>query len=332
VSSDIAFDGARGSNAGDQFHELWALQQALSLLKPNTFLKAISVEGVRADPSKDNEESPTWDGVDCTLYFGGASLETADRIEFIQLKYSASDPNKNWSTSRLIENTKKVGNNSVFRKLADDFKNGVRKQKPGASLTSKLVSNQNLSPQTEKAITQYLNGGFSSLSRESKEVLKKLQTASGLSGEMFKKFISSLDFSECGHDSRFKLRKKVVEAVEELISDSALSDTKHLQYEIRELMMPESNNELVTVKDVLLWFGISSPIGLFPCPPTLQVPEHLVERIVAKDVIDKLSEGNRLVLVHGEGGCGKTTLLYQIQSQLPKGSTCVFFDCFGGGR
>jgi hypothetical protein len=34
----IDFRGARGSNTGDQFHELWALQQILDLLRPETDL------------------------------------------------------------------------------------------------------------------------------------------------------------------------------------------------------------------------------------------------------------------------------------------------------
>jgi hypothetical protein len=41
--------GARASNAGDQFHELWALQQALELLNPASGLSAVTVEGVATD-------------------------------------------------------------------------------------------------------------------------------------------------------------------------------------------------------------------------------------------------------------------------------------------
>ena len=45
--SNADYGGARGSNAGDQFHELWALDRALSLLNPATDLQALTVEGVR---------------------------------------------------------------------------------------------------------------------------------------------------------------------------------------------------------------------------------------------------------------------------------------------
>ena len=72
--SGADFRGARGSNTGDQFHELWALQQVLVLLEPETDLKAVGVEGVRTQSPQQNADYPTWDGVDCALYYGERRL------------------------------------------------------------------------------------------------------------------------------------------------------------------------------------------------------------------------------------------------------------------
>lgn len=41
------YRGARGANAGDDFHELWALRHALVLLDQDTGLTAVAVEGRR---------------------------------------------------------------------------------------------------------------------------------------------------------------------------------------------------------------------------------------------------------------------------------------------
>ena len=46
------YQSARGSNAGDDFHELWVLRQALVLLDQDTELKAIAVEGLKAEDEK----------------------------------------------------------------------------------------------------------------------------------------------------------------------------------------------------------------------------------------------------------------------------------------
>jgi hypothetical protein len=62
------YRGARGSNAGDDFHESWALRQALTLLNPRTQLVAVAVEGLRAE-DEHGEPTDTWDGVDCAFYF-----------------------------------------------------------------------------------------------------------------------------------------------------------------------------------------------------------------------------------------------------------------------
>ncbi len=118
TNEGIDFGGARGSNAGDQYHELWTLQQVLELLTPNTSLTGVGVEGVRANADNDDDsDKPTWDGVDCTLYYGGNTLETADHIEFVQLKYSSANPDTNWSISRITNTTSKNKNNSPIRQF-----------------------------------------------------------------------------------------------------------------------------------------------------------------------------------------------------------------------
>ena len=64
------YRGARGANAGDDFHELWALRQALALLDQDTGLTAVAVEGLRAEDESGTPQD-AWDGVDFTFYIGG---------------------------------------------------------------------------------------------------------------------------------------------------------------------------------------------------------------------------------------------------------------------
>ncbi|MCX5829683.1 MAG: hypothetical protein NTV58_17065 [Deltaproteobacteria bacterium] len=330
----IDFSGARGSNTGDQFHEFWALQQVLDLLNPKTDLKAVGVEGVRTELPSQNADDPTWDGVDCALYYGGTRLETADRIEFAQLKYSAANPETLWSVARLSTNTAKKGNNSVIRKMADDFKAAKVLMKQGAPLQIRLVSNQALSAELKKALDTRWSGSFDSagIDEPTANSLKRLNDASGLTATEFQDFLETLDFSECGSGSRFAVREKVVAAVADLLGNDVSSEVRDLQVRVRELMLPERAREIVTEKNVLLWFGLSSREGLFPCPPDVRIPERTVERAASDEAIRLLTRGERVVLVHGIGGCGKTILMRQIADRLPDQSVTVFFDCFGGGR
>src|SRR5919109_2653409 len=70
------YRGARGANAGDDFQELWALRRALALLDQEAGLTAVAVEGLKAE---DENVTPrdTWDGVDCSLYYGGNQAASA---------------------------------------------------------------------------------------------------------------------------------------------------------------------------------------------------------------------------------------------------------------
>ena len=150
---DLAdFRGARGSNAGDQFHELWALEQILALLDPGTELAAVTVEGIVAAPSKAGEDEPHWDGVNCALYFGHETLERSQRVEICQLKYSSSDPNRSWSVARLTSNSVAKGNNSILRKLATDYRDARARMQPGSELVVRLVSNQPVAQDTLKVV------------------------------------------------------------------------------------------------------------------------------------------------------------------------------------
>ena len=96
------FRGARGSNTGDDFHELWATRQAIRLLSNEEGLEAIAVEGLSAR-DETGAARDTWDGVDCTQYFGGRDATEADLVQIAQLKYSAANPRRPWTIARLVE-------------------------------------------------------------------------------------------------------------------------------------------------------------------------------------------------------------------------------------
>lgn len=332
--SSADFRGARGSNTGDQFHELWALQQVLGLLEPKTDLKAVGVEGVRIQSEPLHADQPTWGSVDCTLYYGGTTLETADRIDFAQLKYSAANPETDWSVARLTANTAKKGNNSIIRKMANDFRSARARMRQCARLNVRLISNQGLSTGLKNAFGVRWSGPLknSGIDQATIEDLNRLHAASGLSVAEFQDFLETLDFNECGSDSRFAVRERVMAALIGLLGQDVSSEMRDLQVRVRELMLPERVREVITEKDVLLWFGLSGRDGLFPCPPDIRIPEQAVERPAAAQTVKLLVEGERLVLVHGVAGCGKTTLMRQIADRLPESSVTVFFDCFGGGR
>jgi hypothetical protein len=277
---------------------------------------------------------PTWDGVDCALFFGDKTIQSASRVEFVQLKYSSSNPEKDWSVARLCSSSAKTKNNSAIRKLATDFTDARGKMRPEASLIVRFVSNQNASDRLRAAAAARWTGPISgsAFDIELREDLEALQNGSGLSDGDFPAFIASLDLSGCGTKSRFALREDLVFAVSQILGDDADPQVNQLLQEVRNLMQPERAGEVITERQLLTWFDVTSRESLFPAPPDLRNVPNAIRRAATDEVLNHLRAKERIVLIHGAGGCGKTTLTQQLRQELPPGSISVLFDCFGGGQ
>ena len=320
------YRGARGSNAGDDFHELWTLRQALSLLDSKTNLSTIVAEGVRAEDEK-GKPLDTWDGVDCTLYYGGDTASEAEQIVIAQLKYSSANPDSIWTISRLTSATNIKKNNSIITKLAKAFET-LMEMRPdlveSRKLIVKLVSNQPVDPNIVSAL--------SNPKKDSKSVLEKLRKSSNLTADKFNSFKASLDFSECGHESRFALEERIILTISDWKEDDARTSTNDLLRFIRQKMMPEAKGEIISRQSIMAQLGISDARALFPCESAIKKVDNIFPRDVSIKVIQMLSAGNQRICLHGSGGCGKTTILQDVEKKLPKGSTMVVYDCYGGGR
>ncbi len=320
------YRGARGSNAGDDFHELWALRQAIMLLDENTNLQAVTVEGLRAE-DEDGTPRDTWDGVDCAFYFGGDSIESAERVVIDQVKYSAANPEQKWTFARLTLSTNKKRDNSVIGRLAKAFA-GINSKRPdlaaSGKLVARLVSNQQVDP---VVLSELSNQGTSH-----QPIHTTLRKASRLKVRDFEIFLSNLDFSACGSRSRSALEESVLSTISDWIDDEASSAVNGLLRHVHRAMLPEEKGEFITRHSILSWLGHSDPRALFPCPSAIRNIEQYILRDASHVVSENMLGGVQYICLHGEGGCGKTAALQGIEDLLPDGSAMVIFDCYGGGR
>jgi hypothetical protein len=326
------YRGARGSNAGDDFHELWALRQALTLLNPSTRLVAVAVEGLRAE-DENGEPTDTWDGVDCTFYFDGNDVSSAKQILIDQLKYSSANPEKTWTVSRLTSSSNVKGDNAVIARLAKVFASLSRRRPDlvaGGNLKLRLVSNQQISPAVIKALAK--NGSPGKGTAREKKDRATLLSASGLTARDFDAFAGALDLSKCGSRSRFATEEKVLSTISSWTEADARARVNDLMRFVRRMMMPESKGEVITRESILAYLGFSDPGALFPCPSTIRTAPKLIKREEAQAIVSQLLAGQERVCYHGIAGCGKTTLLQDIATRLPQGSVLLIYDCYGSGR
>ena len=325
------FRGARGSNTGDDFHELWAARQAIRLLLNEDGLEAIAVEGVSARDARGSPQD-TWDGVDCTQYFGGRSATDATKVRIEQLKYSAANPKKPWTIARLVSG--KTRARSVMGRLAKAWKGLATLGSTGPSVRAVLISNQPFAQEVLSAVERAAAQPFPVPPRKPKatdppEV--RLAYATGLTTKEFQNFASALAF-EGGTDSRIALEEQVLQAIAEWTDLDIRGIVTGLAQFIRRKMMPEAAGELITRESVLLQLGISDGTALFPCPSEVVATENPVSRAPVRQAIGRLNSGSQYLCLHGRAGVGKTTALQEIEARLPAGSIMLKYDCYGGGR
>lgn len=314
------YSGKRGGNAGDDFHEIWAMRRALEILAPRSTVQQVTVEGVLADDEAGSDRA-AWDGVDCAIYHSDNN-GACNRIELVQLKYSGSDPTNPWSVARLTYKGRSTRNNSVMARLSEAYIAMALKYPELArnrGIEVKLVSNQ---PASEELLR------IKSLPPEDGE-LDQIRTSVGLQKAQFSAFWSALDLSELGSVGRHRLEEKLVLDIAAWEPADTAQYLDRFRVFIRNRMKPEGEGAPITVESILGGVFNVGVQTLFPCPNEIEPLDHLISRVASSEIIELWQSGNSKVCLHGQGGEGKTTVLQDISSRLPINSVMVIYDCYG---
>ena len=320
--------GARASNAGDDYHELWVARQAIQLLGNEEDLQAIAVEGVGRDAA-DGRRSDTWDGVDCTLFFGGTTVSDATRVEIVQVKYSTAAPREKWTISRLVHGGR---SGSILSKLAKAWKE-VIKNRPIGFCTVTLVSNQPVEAEVESAMRRISTSAIVAPTRAPTATApseKRLSYAMNLEAADLRNFALSFSF-RCGEGSRLALEEQVLRSIGAWTDRDVRHVVTDIQDFVHRKMMPESADERITRESVLLRLGVSEESAIFPCRSEIGPVEDPVHRATVSQAVQTI-QSNQYVCLHGVAGVGKTTALQEIAAGLPDGSIMIKYDCYGAGR
>lgn len=316
------YSGKRGSNAGDDYHELWAARRALELITPGTDLVELTVEGVRADDA-DGMDDALWDGVDAAFYYG-PDIETIEGVDLVQFKYSGSDPGTPWTVARLAYAKNKAKTNALIARLASAWK-GMRKQRPeldaADNIVVKLASNQPLAQEVLDALAAAPGDAMRT----------KLQKASGLTPAEFAAFAPALDFGDCGDQSRFAHEERVIQTLSSLTDGDVRAEFAVLREFIRKRMRPEGSRQTITAESVFGIFGHADKRIFYPCPTEIGRVSELVPRAATGAIETLFAQGTQKVCLAGAGGEGKTTVLQDLAQRLPTGSELVVYDCYGSG-
>jgi len=316
----------RASRDGHEFHEAWAARKALQLVMPTNELVGIAVEGLSpADQSDASNE--TVEIADLTLYYGGDStFETAHSVIIIQLKYSKSAE----IVPFRVSNAKKT-----IEKFACAFADASMRY--GTNLTSEklsfeLVTNRPIFPAFNEALDGIAFGA--SLDGDAKEQADQFTLACKFKGLKLRKFAAHLKLVGLAGsltENKQELSRVLADwsAAPDTMSRARLGQMKALLRD-KAGLVGEGRN-LVTRIDVLSALDVQSPDDLFPCPASFPEIGDVVQREQLAGVFKMVPKLARPLLIHAEGGSGKTVFLQSLSKLLEQSHKTVLFDCFGGG-
>ncbi|WP_420463332.1 hypothetical protein [Candidatus Palauibacter sp.] len=308
------------------------------MLSPSEPLQVIEMEGLTFTDNVDPPDPEALLGVDHTEYLGGYTAENATAVSIVQVKYSPSRPQSSWTVSRLTADQRRPGS-SVIRKLSTSFNTlYTARGEDGSGIRLCLVTNQPIAPKLSLALCEAQMRIGELPDQEAGKVLRlagdtyiaALQARSNLSWERFAAMIRSWDLTTFENGTLIRAETQVLAAVDQLTSQGP-GDLQRLIAFVQEHAVTYRKTRMGPL-DVLEALGLRQ-IDFWPAPPRLDSPDDYLSTRDAQRVAQKLiEEDNRLLLLHGDAGVGKTSCLQLVARDYQDDVALVIYDCFGDGE
>lgn len=313
-------DLVRASRDGDQFHYLWAARRCLNLLAPASALKLISVEG--AAEGESGAEALIEEGdevIDVAEYLGGDTLASATQVRYIQLKHSTLHCHDEWTMSGLAGTL--AGFAKRFQALED---RGESLDKFAFIFATNRPVNADVFDAVEDARVQ--------ATARNQVASAGLAKYTGLAPDKLAQFCALLRIHSA--EAGFLAQRSALES--DFLAYLPGRDQEALLL-LKDLVTRKATSEFsddrtIDRLDVLRKLDVEEE-DLFPAPNQIEPPEVVVAREQEAELVAGiLAADSHPVIVHADGGIGKSVLATRIGVHLPPGSVSVVYDCFGNGE
>ena len=228
-----------------------------------------------------------------------------------------------------------VTQKKTIEKFAEAYLD-YKKNYGAAAVTEKLffelITNRPIFPSLHKAVEGITRGR--PLIGDGQIQAEQFRKASGLNGKMLREFASKFRFSGLAgtlHETKTDLWKILVDwsATADARASARLGAMKEMV--ARKAGYVARHQKVIRQVDVLDVLGLSDVAELLPCPENLPRISKVVERKQLQEAALLVPALTKPLIVHADGGIGKTVFLQSLASLLSKENEVVFFDCFGGG-
>ena len=338
--------GALPSNAGDQYHFVYAARRMLHMLHPRLDLKLIQMEGVAPGDAELGGGPGSFLAVDVTEYYGGDDSGAADRIVLTQVKYSPLHPTRRWTLSRLCARQrqgKSPGSQSVIRKLADSFHAfyGELGDQGISKLTVRLHTNQPLLAKLKKEIVairdllrdkspKKFRSVLQGFSCAACEVVDRLKRGTSLSYRELGHFLCQWDLDGFGQASLQEHKGLLFNETTAYRAGEAGLYLDRLCQAAQD-HSTAGNQQSIRPDKVYAYLRVQKR-DFLPAPYEPEAIPHLQSTQSVADLSDLVERTDRgIIVVHGTGGSGKSVTIQQFASSYAGGDRVVVYDCWAAG-
>jgi hypothetical protein len=320
-------DTVRASRDGHEFHEAWVARKCLGLLLPRDQLVGIAVEGF-ANEDQRGVSSEGNEIADAVLYFGrSANLEQAKRVVVVQVKYSKAAEYKPF---RAADAKKTIGK---FARTYRTCKTSLGTKKAREKLRFEMVTNRPIEPALVEAIQGL--AAQSALNGEAKAQAKQVADACKLTGKDLAEFAARIEMIGLTGDLRDNKQQLALTLVD--WSDARDHMARRRLADIRDMArdkagLVKQHRNVIVRTDVLAALHLSSDRDLLPAPASFPLIGKVVDRVQLEDTVNRIPRLTRPLVVHAEGGFGKTVFMNSLAARLGDQHETILFDCFGMGQ
>lgn len=324
--SRAEFESTRASRDGHEFHEAWVARKCLGLVLHTDGLVGVAIEGFAA-VDQNNVTKGANEIADAVLYYGKtASFEGADAVVVVQVKYSKAAELK---PIRAADAKKTL---AKFAKSFADYGN-----KHGSEARAKLhyefVTNRPILPELLEAI-EALRSGNSVVGTANTQAIQLL-AACGLGQRDLQAFLACLTLTGLTGDLRQSKHALAIALADwsparDMMANVRLNAIRQLARDKAGLTSQGRN--VISRVDILTALEVSDEDALLPCPSSFPHVGMVVGREQLEQASIKIPLLTRPLLIHADGGVGKTVFLNSIAATLKLDHEVILFDCFGMGQ
>lgn len=310
----------RPSRDGDQFHYHWAARQCLELLSGTTDLVAVSIEGASEKEAEREEIGAGEELIDVGLYFGAETLAQARLVRYVQLKYSTRQARDPWTASGLRDTIKGFAaryEQLLGRFAADDVAQRFRFE---------FTTNRPLELKVKEAIADLASG----TTARHQKLHQALLDFTGLDEARAARFFSQF-VVECGEAQLWIQRNLLMQDLGAYLPDADYDAPVQLKELVTRKATSEfQSNPVIRRHDVLRALKTSEE-QLQPASCLIRAVTDSLPREQEQEILQAMLAARHSLVIHADGGVGKSVLAARLAASMPQGSVAVLYDCFGDG-